>query len=60
MLNKNDELKIMRYLENNYMLEFYNIYKFDGYIEIVPKEGGEPLYFWLDEHGAIEFDDYPF
>ena len=61
MLNKNDELKIMRYLEKNYMLEFYEIYKGAGYIELIPvDEDGKRIYFWVNSVGTIDYGDYPF
>lgn len=59
MLNKDDELKIMRYLENNFILEYFKVSKGDGYIKIVD-EKGKVLYFWVDSVGSIEYGDYPF
>lgn len=59
MLNKDDELKIMRYLENNFMLEYFKVSKGDGYVKIVD-EKGDVLYFWVDSVGSIEYGDYPF
>lgn len=56
-----DERRILRYLEKNYMLDFYNVYRGAGYIEIVPiDESGEPIYFWIDSVGAINSDRFPF
>jgi len=54
-----EEAEIYEYIKNNFSLEYLEIYRYDGGLETVDKEGNN-LYFWIDEHGAVAYDDYPF
>lgn len=54
-----EEYKIYEYLKNNFLLEYFKIYRFDGGLKIVDDKG-DILYFWIDNCGSIEYGEYPF
>lgn len=54
-----EEYKIYEYLKNNFLLEYFKIYRFAGGLKIVDDKG-DILYFWIDNCGSIEYGEYPF
>lgn len=54
-----EEYEIYEYLKNNFLLEYFEIYRFDGGLKIVDDKG-DIVYFWIDEVGSIAYGEYPF